>query len=72
MLLLKRSILTEKIARHGHHVLREYIVDPFELTRVADVMVAPVDTLQLVTKVVKAPAGAKPGRVGLVPPKNKE
>ncbi|MGO4723883.1 MULTISPECIES: chloride channel protein [unclassified Inquilinus] len=45
VLLLKRSILTEKIARHGHHVLREYIVDPFELTRVADVMVAPVDTL---------------------------
>ena len=45
VLLLKRSILTEKIARHGHHILREYIVDPFELTRVGDVMVAGVDTL---------------------------
>src|SRR6185437_11582319 len=30
VLLLKRSILTEKVARRGHHVLREYIVDPFE------------------------------------------
>ena len=45
VLLLKRSILTEKIARRGHHILREYIVDPFELTRVGDVMVARVDTL---------------------------
>ncbi|WP_052121411.1 chloride channel protein [Inquilinus limosus] len=45
VLLLKRSILTEKIARRGHHILREYIVDPFELTRVGDVMVAKVDTL---------------------------
>ena len=45
VLLLKRSILTEKIARRGHHILREYIVDPFELTRVGDVMVAGVDTL---------------------------
>jgi CBS domain-containing protein len=45
VLLLKRSILTEKIARHGHHILREYIVDPFELTRVGDMMVTRVDTL---------------------------
>src|SRR3954454_18837688 len=35
------------------------------LTRV----LAPVESLQLVTKVVKVAAGAKPGRVGLVPPK---
>lgn len=38
VLLLRRSILTEKVARHGHHLLREYIVDPFELLRVGDVM----------------------------------
>ena len=38
VLLLRRSILTEKVARHGHHILREYIVDPFELLRVGDVM----------------------------------
>ena len=45
VLLLRRSILTEKVARHGHHVTREYIVDPFETTRVAQVMAKPVDTL---------------------------
>ncbi|MBV8652469.1 MAG: chloride channel protein, partial [Alphaproteobacteria bacterium] len=28
VLLLRRSILTEKVARKGHHVMREYIVDP--------------------------------------------
>ncbi len=38
VLLLRRSILTEKVARHGHHILREYMVDPFELLRVGDVM----------------------------------
>ena len=35
VLLLRRSILTEKVARRGHHVIREYIVDPFETMRVA-------------------------------------
>src|SRR5262245_909611 len=28
VLLMKRSILTEKVARHGHHVMREYQVSP--------------------------------------------
>ena len=45
VLLLKRSILTEKIARHGQHVTREYSVDLFELLRVQDVMVKKIDTL---------------------------
>jgi CBS domain-containing protein len=45
VLLLRRSILTEKVARKGHHVMREYIVDPFETTRIADIMAEPVDTL---------------------------
>jgi H+/Cl- antiporter ClcA/CBS domain-containing protein len=45
VLLLKRSILTEKVARRGHHVLREYIVDPFETMRVSEIMARPVDTL---------------------------
>jgi CBS domain-containing protein len=36
--LLRRSILTEKLARRGQHVAREYSVDVFELARVADVM----------------------------------
>lgn len=45
VLLLRRSILTEKVARRGHHVMREYIVDPFETMRVADIMATPIDTL---------------------------
>jgi hypothetical protein len=45
VLLLKRSILTEKIARRGQHITREYSIDPFELLRVSDVMVTKVDTL---------------------------
>ncbi|MGH6968218.1 MAG: chloride channel protein [Stellaceae bacterium] len=45
VLLLRRSILTEKVARRGHHVMREYVVDPFETMRVGDIMAAPVDTL---------------------------
>ncbi len=45
VLLLKRSILTEKIARRGHHVSSEYRVDPFDLLRVSQVMTTPVQTL---------------------------
>jgi CBS domain-containing protein len=45
VLLLKRSILTEKIARRGLHITREYQADPFEQAWVKDVMVANVDTL---------------------------
>ena len=45
VLLLRRSILTEKVVRRGHHVMREYIVDPFENMRVADIMATPVNTL---------------------------
>src|SRR6185503_3470531 len=45
VLLLRRSILTEKIARRGQHITREYSIDPYELTRAADIMVKAVDTL---------------------------
>jgi len=45
VLLMQRSILTEKVARRGHHLAREYRVDPFTLTRVEDVMVTDVETL---------------------------
>ncbi|MGH8819632.1 MAG: chloride channel protein [Achromobacter pestifer] len=54
VLLLKRSILTEKIARRGHHISREYHVDPFELLRVSDVMTHPVQTLPDTTTVAQA------------------
>jgi CIC family chloride channel protein len=45
VLMLKRSILTEKIARRGQHIVREYSVDPLEFLRVSEVMVRNVDTL---------------------------
>ena len=45
VLLMKRSILTEKIARRGHHLVREYRVDPFALTRVSEVMTAQVESV---------------------------
>jgi chloride channel protein, CIC family len=38
VLLLRRSILTEKVARRGYHLTREYSVDPLAVTRVAEVM----------------------------------
>ncbi|HTN98350.1 MAG TPA: chloride channel protein, partial [Nordella sp.] len=45
VLLMKRSILTEKIARRGHHIVREYRIDPFALSRVGDVMTKEVETV---------------------------
>ncbi|HWE45118.1 MAG TPA: chloride channel protein [Caulobacteraceae bacterium] len=45
VLLLKRSILTEKISRRGLHLTREYSVDPYEVMRVSEVMAKPADTL---------------------------
>ncbi len=38
VLFLKRSILTEKIARRGFHLSREYSVDPLEILLVREVM----------------------------------
>ncbi len=45
VLILRRSILTEKIARRGQHISREYSVDPYQLMRVSEVMVRNVDVL---------------------------
>ena len=38
VLVLKRSILTEKVARRGFHLSREYSVDPLEVLFVREVM----------------------------------
>jgi len=38
VLALKRSILTEKVARRGFHLSREYAVDPLEILFVRDAM----------------------------------
>jgi H+/Cl- antiporter ClcA len=53
VLVMKRSILTEKVARRGFHVSREYTVDPLERLSVEEVMT---------TNVVTIPA-AMPARV---------
>jgi CBS domain-containing protein len=45
VLLMKRSILTEKVARRGFHVSREYSVDPLELLSVSEVMTSDVVTV---------------------------
>jgi CBS domain-containing protein len=38
VLLQKRSILTERLAKRGYHLVREYSVDPMETTTVREVM----------------------------------
>jgi H+/Cl- antiporter ClcA len=54
VLLMKRSILTERIARRGLHLSREYSVDPFLNSRVADIMIRNVDCLPSAMKVSDA------------------
>ncbi|MEP6916422.1 MAG: CBS domain-containing protein [Acidobacteriota bacterium] len=49
VLVLKRSILTEKVARRGYHLTREYAIDPLEILFAREVMrtniaALPVDT----------------------------
>jgi chloride channel protein, CIC family len=38
VLVMRRSILTEKIARRGYHLSREYAIDPLEILFVREVM----------------------------------
>jgi len=45
VLVLRRSVLTEKIARRGIHLSREYSVDPLEVLFVGDVMGDAVEPL---------------------------
>ncbi|HJS92271.1 MAG TPA: chloride channel protein [Steroidobacteraceae bacterium] len=45
VLIMRRSILTERLARRGRHLTYEYTVDPFEVMRVSEIMTQPVDTL---------------------------
>ena len=45
VLIMRRSILTEKIARRGRHVLQEYTVDPLDFLQAAQVMTGDPDTL---------------------------
>jgi H+/Cl- antiporter ClcA len=45
VLLLRRSILTEKISRRGRHISQEFSVDPLALSQARDVMTADPVTL---------------------------
>jgi CBS domain-containing protein len=54
VLTLRRSILTEKVARRGFHLSREYAVDPLEILFVREVMRS---------NVVVLPAEAKVGEI---------
>jgi H+/Cl- antiporter ClcA/CBS domain-containing protein len=54
VLTLRRSILTEKVARRGYHLSREYAVDPLEILFVREVMR---------TKVVVLPAASALGDI---------
>jgi len=62
VLLLRRSILTEKIARRGQHISREYAIDPYTLTRVSEVMIRKVDVLHADQNIDSAVAVIEGGR----------
>src|SRR4051812_33025730 len=53
VLLLRRSILTEKVARRGFHITREYSVDPLAVTRVSEVMDENPPTVPALMKVTE-------------------
>ena len=57
VLTLRRSILTEKVARRGYHLSREYAVDPLEILFVREVMR---------TNIVALPARDYRGRAGRI------
>jgi CIC family chloride channel protein len=56
VLVLRRSILTEKVARRGFHLTREYSIDPLEILFVREVMRNEAVVLPLDTSVARAAA----------------
>jgi CBS domain-containing protein len=56
VLVMPRSILTERIARRGLHLTREYGVDPFEVMRVGEIMATPAESLPAAMTVEQAVA----------------
>ena len=54
VLLMPRSILTEKIARRGYHIYREYGIDPLERHIAEEVMTREVQTIDADTPVAEA------------------
>jgi H+/Cl- antiporter ClcA len=54
VLTMRRSILTEKIARRGYHIYREYGVDPLERHFVEEVMTREVRTIDAAMSIEEA------------------
>ena len=54
VLVMPRSILTEKIARRGYHIYREYGIDPLERHVVSEVMTREVTTIDAQTSIMDA------------------
>ncbi len=60
VLTLRRSILTEKVARRGYHLSREYTVDPLEVLFVRDVMRTNIVALPGKTSTAEVTASLQP------------
>ena len=54
VLTMPRSILTEKIARRGYHIYREYGIDPLERHTVREVMTRDVQTIDAELPIAEA------------------
>ncbi|HEV7815612.1 MAG TPA: chloride channel protein [Janthinobacterium sp.] len=54
VLTMRRSILTEKIARRGYHIYREYGVDPLERHAAGELMTRTVDSIDAGMSVAEA------------------
>ncbi|HEY8302459.1 MAG TPA: chloride channel protein [Jatrophihabitans sp.] len=66
VLVLRRSVLTEKIARRGYHLSREYDVDPLEILFAGEVMDTDVLTFDdhvPVTQALERVSGISPATV---------
>ncbi len=62
---MRRSILTEKVARRGHHLVQEYTVDPFMLVRVSAVMDTDIQPISDTMAVAELADGIAQGETAL-------
>ena len=60
VLILKRSILTEKVSRRGFHLTREYSIDPLEILFVREVMRTNVAAFSVSTTLSQVAAHLRP------------
>ena len=60
-LVLRRDLLSEKVARRGHHMSREYEVDPLQALTVGEVMESDLVTVGITTPVADVHASLPEG-----------